>query len=54
MFNRDLWKILKPVCLIETIHAGKIFFGYFSAVKFLENDRFFVNVFIDFEILIHR
>ena len=53
-YNRIIWKILKPVCLIETIHIGKIFFGYFSAVKFLENDGLFVNVFIDIEIFIHR
>ena len=45
---------MKPVCLIKTIHVGKIFFGHFSAVKFLENDGFFVNVFIDIEIFIHR
>ena len=45
---------MRPVCLIETIHIGKIFFGYFSAIKFLEKNGFFVNIFIDIEIFINR
>ena len=45
---------MKPVCLIETIHIGKIIFGNFSAVKFPENYWSFVKVFIDFEIFINR
>ena len=30
------------------------FFGYFSAIKFLEKNGFFVNIFIDIEIFINR
>ena len=45
---------MKPVGLIETILIGKIIFGNFSAVKFLENYWSFVNVFLDFEIFINR